>query len=32
MTGQAPDWNQGKPAIALRAAGLTYPARVSIQP
>ena len=32
MTGQAPDWNQGKPANALRAAGLTYPARVSIQP
>ncbi|MFJ2662695.1 hypothetical protein [Arthrobacter koreensis] len=32
MTGQAPDWNQGKPANALRTAGLTYPARVSIHP
>lgn len=32
MTGQAPDWNQGKPANTLRAAGLTYPARVSIHP
>ena len=32
MTGQATDGNLGKPANVLRAAGLTYPARVSIQP